>query len=116
VTKLQTRLETNLLKRLGQLQAAAQQPEAAGQAAGLASLQADLARAESALADVEGRLAAVEARSDELSKEVCCVVGAFKGRHHECVSSKERHCQACNRGFANKGLGLACGLARRAHR
>jgi septal ring factor EnvC (AmiA/AmiB activator) len=70
VTKLQTRLETNLLKRLGQLQAAAAQPELAGQRAGLESLQQDLARAESALADVEGRLAAVEARSDELSKEV----------------------------------------------
>ncbi|KAF6265896.1 RecF/RecN/SMC [Scenedesmus sp. NREL 46B-D3] len=70
VTKLQTRLDTNLLKRLGQLQAAASQPELAGQRASLESLQQDLARAESVLADVEGRLVAVEARSEELSKEV----------------------------------------------
>jgi hypothetical protein len=73
VTKLQTRLDTNLLKRLGELQAAAAQPELAGQAAGLEALQQDLGRAESALADVESRLAAVEARSEELSKEVRCV-------------------------------------------
>lgn len=80
VTKLQTRLDTNLLKRLEQLQAAAAQPELAGQRASLAALSADLARAESALADVEGRLAAVEARSEELSKEVrvvSCIVKEF---------------------------------------
>ncbi|WIA11815.1 hypothetical protein OEZ85_011905 [Tetradesmus obliquus] len=76
VTKLQTRLDTNLLKRLEQLQAAAAQPELAGQRASLAALSADLARAESALADVEGRLAAVEARSEELSKEVRSLTAA----------------------------------------
>jgi septal ring factor EnvC (AmiA/AmiB activator) len=70
VTKLQTRLDSNLLKRQEQLQAAAAQPELAGQRASLQSLQQDLARAESALADVEGRLAAVEACSEELNKEV----------------------------------------------
>ena len=74
VTKLQTRLDSNLLKRLEQLQATAAQPELAGQRASLAALSADLARAESALADVEGRLTAVEARSEELSKEVRDVV------------------------------------------
>ncbi|KAF8071065.1 SMC3 [Scenedesmus sp. PABB004] len=70
VTKLTTRLNTNLLRRLEELSATTAAPELEGDRAALDALAADLARAEAALADVEGRLAALEEKGEELAKSV----------------------------------------------
>lgn len=70
VTKLQTRLNSNLLKRAEELSSTSTNPELTADQSGLQALQQDLQRAEAALTDLEGRLAAVEGKSDEVSKRV----------------------------------------------
>eukprot|EP00879_Flechtneria_rotunda_P012761 GHRR01013325.1.p1 GENE.GHRR01013325.1~~GHRR01013325.1.p1 ORF type:complete len:1111 (+),score=537.85 GHRR01013325.1:324-3656(+) len=72
VTKLETRLNTNLLKRVDELNAASSNNElpGGGRSADLTTLEEDLERAEVALSDVEGRLQALEAKSDEVAAQI----------------------------------------------
>lgn len=82
VTKLQTRLNSNLLKRVEELSNTSSNPELTADRSGLQALQQDLQRAETTLADVESKLAAVEGKSDELSKRVCLRLTYLLVGHH----------------------------------
>lgn len=71
VTKLQTRLDSNLLKRLDELDSTSGDLDLTADHSGLQTLQQTFDRAAATLKDIESRLGTVEAKSEELQRKVC---------------------------------------------